>query len=506
MVSSALETPPDLAPPVQLLPEREGTCFLLADVWTPGACRAWIAAAEARGFTPSASTYPPSYRDNDRQVHDDPALAAALFERVRNQLPPRLVRDGATWRLSGLNPRFRACRYRAGQRFGIHRDGAWSPGPGQRTFLTCMLYLTEAAAHEGGATVFHRERTGGGPPLLVVAPRQGALLVFGHDLWHEGQAVPAGTKYVLRSDVVYTREEEPLLAPALVDGQATRDEPTRLAGHTGYVWALQAPCAADPRLLSGSRDGTVRAWDLTSGGSEVRVRQPGSVTALARAPGGGLWTGSREGALRLWRAPAEPDRLLDDGAGAVLALCASPDGAWLAVGRAGGAVEWRRAADGALVRRTTAHTGWVWGLAWEEGGALVSAGEDGTLRRWAPDGAQELCLREPAPVRAVAVLPGGGLAWGRADGAVRARGAGQPARTVGRHAGAVRAVCALGPLADGLLASGGEDDRARVWSLAGEERSSLAHGDFVSALAALPDGRLASGCYDGLIRVSARGR
>lgn len=34
-------------------------------------------------------------------------------------------------------------------------------------------------------------------------PRAGSALLFIHDTWHEGAAVTAGTKYVLRSDVLY---------------------------------------------------------------------------------------------------------------------------------------------------------------------------------------------------------------------------------------------------------------------------------------------------------------
>lgn len=277
-----------LSQPVgSLLPPTEGTCFLLPGVLSPQECRAWIAAAEARGFEPTGGAYPPSYRDNDRLVQDDPGLAAALFARVAPHLPTHLERDGSVWRLAGLNPRFRACRYRRGQRFGVHRDGPHVAGPDLRSFLTCMLYLTDQGQHAGGATVFHRDRAAQGPPLLTVVPREGAMLVFGHDLWHEGQAVPDGTKYVLRSDVLYARHT-PQRAPAA-------PAPCQvLRGHAGYVWRLLADPAGG--LLSAGRDGAVLSWDpraLEGAPPPPLARQAGSVTALARCADGALWTGSR---------------------------------------------------------------------------------------------------------------------------------------------------------------------------------------------------------------------
>lgn len=36
-----------------------------------------------------------------------------------------------------------------------------------------------------------------------VKPEAGAALLFIHDTWHEGAAIESGTKYVLRSDVMY---------------------------------------------------------------------------------------------------------------------------------------------------------------------------------------------------------------------------------------------------------------------------------------------------------------
>jgi len=39
---------------------------------------------------------------------------------------------------------------------------------------------------------------------IDVIPQTGAVLLFEHELLHEGCAVEAGTKYTVRVDVIYT--------------------------------------------------------------------------------------------------------------------------------------------------------------------------------------------------------------------------------------------------------------------------------------------------------------
>ena len=59
-----------------------------------------------------------------------------------------------------------------------------------------MVYLNEGFA--GGETRFHDYE-------VDVVPRTGMALLFQHRVLHEGCVVTTGTKYVLRSDVMYRR-------------------------------------------------------------------------------------------------------------------------------------------------------------------------------------------------------------------------------------------------------------------------------------------------------------
>jgi len=130
-------------------------------------------------------------RNNERVMFDDAALAEELFAATRALLPASLHRGI----LVGYNERFRGYRYREGQRFAPHFDGAYvRPDGHEASLLSVLFYLNEGFS-------------GGETRLLdydvTLVPRRGSALFFEHALLHEGSGVTAGTKYVLRTDAMY---------------------------------------------------------------------------------------------------------------------------------------------------------------------------------------------------------------------------------------------------------------------------------------------------------------
>ncbi len=399
------------ARPLHLLPEGvAGTLYLVSGAFSELECVEWIRSTEARGYAATGGSYPADYRDNDRLLFDDSELAGTLFERLGGQLPPELEREGARWRLTGLNQRFRCCRYGEGQRFAIHRDGPYAPGPGQRSWLTVMLYLNDAAGFEGGETSYYTDRSGD-EELASIRPGQGDLVVFSHDLWHAGQAVTAGRKYVLRTDVIYERVSE-RAQPTFPGARAV------LAGHQSYVWSVAA--LPEGRIASAGRDGTVRIW--TRGGAEEQVLRGSwrSLTTLAATPGG-LWAGRRDGGVQRFERDAEGvfqaalELEPEAGAGPILAMAAlRGEGVLLADGE--GRLSWL-GREGELLRRVSAHEGWIWALARHREG-WVTGGADGFLREWSAEGALLGAQDLGEPIRALADLGQGRVALGLASGAV----------------------------------------------------------------------------------------
>jgi prolyl 4-hydroxylase len=174
--------------------------FLVRNFLSPEECDRFIALSEQAGYEDATITTAAGFvmrkdiRDNARLMVDDPALAAALWDRARPFLPA----EWFGWQVAGFNERFRYYRYDVGQRFAPHSDGTFERANGERSHFTFMVYLNDD--FEGGATAFYQSRV-----PLQVRPERGAALGFYHRQLHEGQAVVRGRKYVLRTDVMYRR-------------------------------------------------------------------------------------------------------------------------------------------------------------------------------------------------------------------------------------------------------------------------------------------------------------
>ncbi len=185
--------------------------------------------------------------------------------------------------------------------------------------------------------------------------------------------------------------------------------------------------------------------------------------------------------------------------GGARALAFSPDGKLLAVGAANGAVSIARLDASCGWIRVGEHLGAVAGvsfLARPDGLALVSAGDDETLRVATIDAglACVSSLSRPlglGPLTALAVLDADRVVVGSARGSlavVRVGSALAVERTIERHEGAVVAVVALG---GNKVASAGWDGTVKVTDTASgrELRSAKVSSVELTALAATSDGR-----------------
>ena len=202
----------------------------LCPVISPSEAQALIALAEALTFRTIVSNISTNLsqrlpkRTNVRCVLHCTKLATWLFPRLREHLRPSFHNRGNKWKISHVNSCFRFCKYHPGQLFDAHTDDVFtSRDANERSFVTVVLYLN--AGYGGGSLRFlrsrwgrssqHRRRGGGGGGggdnacydnvLATIDPQIGLCVMFQHDLLHEALPPTGLAKYLVRTDIVYSR-------------------------------------------------------------------------------------------------------------------------------------------------------------------------------------------------------------------------------------------------------------------------------------------------------------
>ncbi|KDN36987.1 hypothetical protein RSAG8_10440, partial [Rhizoctonia solani AG-8 WAC10335] len=167
---------------------------------------------------PLAATPPPKKGEATRVNHRISFQSKDFAVTIYNALSPHLpalpcsetrVSDAAP---AGCNSNIRLYKYGPGEYFGPHYDesvrdkdtGWWSE-------WTVLVYVTgQEDGIDGGQTVFFKPIPGSKINTEEIVPplTRGSVLIHRHGracMLHEGREVKAGTKLVLRSDIMFTR-------------------------------------------------------------------------------------------------------------------------------------------------------------------------------------------------------------------------------------------------------------------------------------------------------------
>ncbi|KAG6357286.1 hypothetical protein INS49_015164 [Diaporthe citri] len=213
--------------------------MVIDDLFTPSECAALLSVVQPAGN--SKPQWPPATvtahngtrfvdlasRDCGRIIHESQTLADALLGRILPHMPPAVasltnapgitgqaaVVNMETWKIARLDSALRFLRYEPGQYFSPHCDGHYvgKGGRAEKSFLTVHLYLNGGGQGggeeiEGGATRFGIDFENPKEDKLDIDPKQGSVLIFQQrDMYHEGVEVRKGTKYTLRTDVIYEK-------------------------------------------------------------------------------------------------------------------------------------------------------------------------------------------------------------------------------------------------------------------------------------------------------------
>lgn len=168
-------------------------------------CASLIELAEGLGFaaadvrTKTGPRMEPSIRNNERVNMNDVAIANELWQRIEEFVPVHGDAEPV-----GVDSSLRFYKYTGDQRFKRHKDGVADGPDGYRSRYSCLLYLNDN--FEGGETAFTIIGENKSREVLSIRPVTGTVLLFIHNLWHEGVPVANGVKYVLRTDVFFRED------------------------------------------------------------------------------------------------------------------------------------------------------------------------------------------------------------------------------------------------------------------------------------------------------------
>ncbi|XP_078582749.1 uncharacterized protein LOC144865702 [Branchiostoma floridae x Branchiostoma japonicum] len=190
--------------------QNEKLAFIVDNVFSKEECEELIRQTEEQGYEVAMlnvgggrQILATDYRNSERCIMDSAERAEQIWERIKQYVPRRWARR----KVLGLNERLRFLKYGPGNYFHPHMDGSYRRENGERSYLTLMLYLNEGST--GGATNFISPMFATGDKIkekVPVIPKPGRVLVFQHDIYHEGEEVTAGVKYAMRTDVMYGAE------------------------------------------------------------------------------------------------------------------------------------------------------------------------------------------------------------------------------------------------------------------------------------------------------------
>lgn len=195
------------------------TLFILENVLTDGECNQLIESSNPY-YESLDKEYLRKERDNQRVLSQDKEFADILFSRISkhlddNNLKPCGFGTKGKWSPLKINSCFRYSKYVSPSvGFVPHRDATYIEDEDTRSILSILIYLNDD--YQGGSTIFYKthnkrtmdqivedEMSFGYDERFQYKGKKGSVLIFNHNMIHKGDQIHRGTKYLIRSDIIY---------------------------------------------------------------------------------------------------------------------------------------------------------------------------------------------------------------------------------------------------------------------------------------------------------------
>jgi hypothetical protein len=156
-------------------------------------CSAFIERFDGPGASDSLEFQDRGIAQYDRGLFVSQEWADRIYSRIRDVLPSAILP------FICVNDHFRFSKYHDGGYFGLHQDGLSQNSRGFRTILTVNIFLN--SEFDGGETDFYADDK---TTLRVRAvPLAGRGAIFDREIYHMGNTVRRGYKYLIRTDVMF---------------------------------------------------------------------------------------------------------------------------------------------------------------------------------------------------------------------------------------------------------------------------------------------------------------
>lgn len=348
-----------------------------------------------------------------------------------------------------------------------------------------MIYLNSATEFKGGRTLFFKTKDSSEIWASYI-PKQGDLIVFDHNVWHEGEVLQEGEKFVLRSDILYSR----------ISGNKQKEP---FCGHLGYIWSLLK--LNDNTILSGGRDTNIKAWTISGEEKYSLKEHQNSILSLEKINENTFISGSRDQHIIIWK-NFKAIKKIKIHTAIVLSLCRITDNTFASGG--GDSTIHITHLDGTILQTFTGHTNWVWQVIKIDENTIASASEDHSIKIWDIESEQALATfhEKDAVISLAFHSPTKQLISGNLNGVISIRTLNndyqlETLMKFKAHNGIIRTIKLIN---SAIIATGGEDNKVRLWGLHGQLLAELEHQNFVQAIEQIAADKIISASYDGTIR------
>ena len=181
--------------------------YVIRNVLTKSECESLIKLSETAGYIDALVNIGGGYqqklssvRNCKRVMMDNKEMTNHLWERLKSFIPNVFMNRNKI----SFNERLRFLRYHKGEYFAPHHDGIYiRDDKSEMSLISVLIYLNDD--YKGGTTNFlnyNDEKQKFAPKIT-----QGMVLMFEHKIYHEGAMLLKGTKYIIRTDVMFSYDE-----------------------------------------------------------------------------------------------------------------------------------------------------------------------------------------------------------------------------------------------------------------------------------------------------------